>query len=107
MKYSAWLASGSLALVNSVILAGGAQAADAANGLRIAQRWCAQCHLVSPEQTRASDQMPSFEAIARRGWTEDSLAAFLADPHPRMPDMSLSRAEIADLVAYIRSRGAH
>ena len=32
-----------------------------------------------------------------------ALAAFLADPHPKMPDMHLSRSEIDDIVAYIQS----
>jgi hypothetical protein len=31
------------------------------------------------------------------------LAFFLLDPHPKMPDMSLSRTEAADLAAYIGS----
>ena len=29
------------------------------------------------------------------------LTFFLLDPHPKMPDMALSRAEAADLAAYI------
>jgi hypothetical protein len=29
------------------------------------------------------------------------LAYFLLSPHPRMPDMNLSRSEAADLAAYI------
>jgi mono/diheme cytochrome c family protein len=85
---------------------GSSAAADADNGLRIAQRWCSQCHLISRDQPRASDAVPSFEAMARRGWTEGSLAAFLSNPHPKMPNMALSRAEIADLVAYITSQAA-
>jgi hypothetical protein len=31
------------------------------------------------------------------------LAFFLLDPHPKMPDMALTRAEAADLAAYISS----
>lgn len=27
----------------------------------------------------------------------------MADPHPPMPDMSLTRSEMRDLLAYIRS----
>jgi hypothetical protein len=29
------------------------------------------------------------------------IAHFLLDPHPKMPDMSLSRTEAADIAAYI------
>jgi len=31
------------------------------------------------------------------------LKDFLTDPHPKMPNMSLSRSEIADIVAYIKT----
>ena len=73
-------------------------------GLQIAQRWCASCHLVAPEQRAGSADVPTFQAIARReDLTEALLTAFLSSSHPRMPDMALSRQEIADLVAYIRS----
>lgn len=81
-----------------------AKAADAENGKRIAERWCASCHLVSPGQTRASAAVPSFEEIARRAdVTEAGLSAFLANPHPRMPDMSLTRTEINNLIKYLQS----
>ena len=33
------------------------------------------------------------------------LALFLLSPHPKMPDMNLSRNEAADLAAYIKSQG--
>jgi cytochrome c2 len=78
-------------------------AADAANGKIIAKRWCAAHHLVSPDQTLASPDVPSFAAIARKRLPPESLKAFLSDPHPKMPDMSLTRSEIEDIVAYIRS----
>jgi mono/diheme cytochrome c family protein len=78
-------------------------AADVARGEIIAKRWCAACHLVAPEQTRAVADVPSFAAVARMKLPAESLKAFLSDPHPRMPDMSLTRSEIDNIVAYIRS----
>jgi mono/diheme cytochrome c family protein len=78
--------------------------ADLAKGEAIAKHWCATCHLVSPGQTTANSDVPSFASIARkRELTSGELTAFLSSPHPRMPDMSLTRREIADIVAYIRS----
>src|SRR5688572_14598476 len=76
-------------------------AADAANGERIARRWCAECHVVAPEQTSAKADVPSFASIATRNGTSVPLDKFLLNPHPKMPDMQLSRAAIADIVAYI------
>jgi hypothetical protein len=32
------------------------------------------------------------------------LAYFLLTPHPRMPDMGLTRSEAADLAAYIKNQ---
>ena len=75
-------------------------------GRKIADRWCAACHQVSDEQMTANTEAPAFANIAKKYPDKDgldALAAFLADPHPVMPDMSLTRREIGDLVAYIGS----
>lgn len=94
-----------LSLALGLLATGSAAAAgDPAEGHRLAQQWCASCHVVDQDQTTASADVPSFLTIARsENLTDDGLKAFLADPHPVMPDMSLSRNEIADLVAYIVS----
>jgi len=79
-------------------------AADAQNGLRIAQRWCASFHVITAEQRTATDQAPPFRTIARiPNFDASKIALFLIDPHPKMPDMSLTRDDAADLAAYIAS----
>ncbi|MGH6925993.1 MAG: c-type cytochrome [Propylenella sp.] len=79
-------------------------AGDARAGKALAERWCASCHLVAPEQTSATTEAPPFASVAERSAEEiGALAAFLADPHPPMPQMSLTRQEIQDLLAYIAS----
>jgi mono/diheme cytochrome c family protein len=81
-----------------------AYGADAQNGLRIAQRWCASCHLVTAGQRTTTDQAPPFSTIARiPNFDASKIALFLFDPHLKMPDMSLTRDEAADLAAYIAS----
>jgi mono/diheme cytochrome c family protein len=84
-------------------LATSAFAADPSNGERLAHRWCETCHVVSPAQLGATtDQAPPFATIARRPDFEGGkIAMFLLDPHPKMPDINLSRSEAADLAAYI------
>jgi cytochrome c len=80
-----------------------AQAADPANGKRLAERWCAACHVVSDEQRQASTAAPTFSEIARQpGFDAGRLAWFLLDPHPIMPNMSLTRSEASDIAAYIQ-----
>jgi mono/diheme cytochrome c family protein len=79
-----------------------AAAADAQHGKQLAQRWCAECHLVASDQRQASADVASFASLAgRRDFNAAQLAFFLLDPHPKMPNMSLTRAEAADLAAYI------
>ncbi len=73
------------------------------NGERLAHRWCAACHVVSATQrSSTTDQAPPFASIAKTpGFDAAKLALFLLNPHPKMPDMGLSRTEAADLAAYI------
>lgn len=78
--------------------------ADAANGKRLAERWCSACHAVSKEQIAASTDAPPFLGMARhRSIDPARLALFLLEPHPKMPSMSLTRAEAADIASYINS----
>lgn len=85
-----------------------AWAADVTNGQRLARVWCASCHVVAADQKQASADVPAFSAIARTaGFDRNKLAFFLLDPHPKMPDMSLTRNEAADLAAYIATLSAN
>ena len=81
-----------------------AGAADLEHGERLAKVWCANCHIVSrAPPARAQAGPPTFPALARSNIPAARLRTFLAKPHGAMPDLSLTRAEIADLVAYIES----
>jgi len=76
--------------------------ADVSKGGQLAQQWCANCHVVRGNPTGAIPQgPPSFQTIARSNMTVDQLRAFLSHPHGPMPDLSLTRAEIDDLIGYI------
>ena len=80
-------------------------AADAVKGEVLAKRWCTSCHIVSTDQQQGTTQAPPFSAVASRSdFNETTIAYFLLTPHPRMPDMNLSRSEAADLAAYIKSQ---
>jgi mono/diheme cytochrome c family protein len=41
-----------------------AVAGDPSNGKRLAERWCAACHVVSANQREANADAPPFEEIA-------------------------------------------
>lgn len=78
---------------------------DPEAGLRVALRNCATCHVVAGRQAGPVPVgVPTFAAIARMpSTTALSLRAFLQTPHPPMPDLSLSRSEVEDVVSYILS----
>jgi cytochrome c len=77
--------------------------ADSAEGSQLAQQWCASCHVTNGSRTGNVQQgPPSFPTIAHAR-TADQLRAFLTHPHGAMPDLSLTRAEINDLVGYIKT----
>lgn len=94
-----------IAVAAVAMLSGPARAADAEQGGVLAKRWCAACHVVAADQVRGSTQAPPFSEIARKpGFDAGQLALYLLLPHPRMPDMNISRAEAADLAAYIAAQ---
>lgn len=101
--------SGSIWMVVTLVVWAGfaaitapAFADDVAHGAQLAQQWCIGCHVLPdhPGQT-ALQGPPSFCQIAGSGKTSDQLRVFLLQPHGAMPPLSLSRAEIDDLLGYI------
>jgi mono/diheme cytochrome c family protein len=92
--------SAALVLISAVAPA---QAADPANGERLARRWCVSCHVIAPDQKGTTAEAPPFATIAKGNFEASKLALFLLDPHPKMPDLGLTRSAAADLAAYIAS----
>jgi len=79
-------------------------AADVSKGEQLARRWCIPCHVVASDQKTPTGEAPPFSTIARApNFDAARLTLFLLDPHPKMPDMGLSRTAAADLAAYIAS----
>lgn len=97
------LVAGAAATVVLCASAGAASAdGNARTGGWLARHWCGGCHAAGGDT--ASDAAPPLENIARRtdlpqGW----LRAWLANPHPPMPNLQLSKSEIDDIVAYLES----
>lgn len=88
----------------SLFLALPAAAQDPSAGGSLAVRWCMACHVVEPSQSKATDNAPSFRAIAEApGTTANSIDRYISRGHTLMPDFSLSSQERAALVAYILS----
>jgi cytochrome c len=85
------------------LVASSALSADADSGKRLAQARCTPCHAIEPNQSRQITEAPPFETIAGKYAGNPQLLAFsLLDPHPRM-NVTLTRRDIEELVAYIGS----
>lgn len=99
------LCPGLIVLAGSLLAAPApALSGDAEAGRDLARRWCASCHFVEADQNRTSDGAPAFAQIANDpAKTNLDVVAWLTDPHPPMPKLSLSKREIKNLAAYIES----
>lgn len=79
---------------------------DPALGRGLAQRWCAECHVITPAPPARPPLhgAPSFTAVANDPTTSElGLRVFLQTPHARMPNIRLDRDQIGQLSAYILS----
>lgn len=76
-----------------------------ANGLKLAQTLCANCHLIDGAPGSAvTAGIPTFSGIANKpGQTGAHIERILIAPHAPMPDMKLSYPEIQSLIGYIDS----
>jgi mono/diheme cytochrome c family protein len=92
-----------LPLLGALLVSGASVAADPSEGRRLAEQWCASCHAIAPGQA-SSELVPPFASIVRdRGRSTEWLSTWLSTPHEAMPDLSLTRQEIADLAAFLDS----
>ncbi len=103
MKIGLWNAAALAGLL--LLAAGGANAQDragnAAAGKDLAVRSCSSCHAVEAAGQTRTDAAPAFLSIARDR-SPAALTAWLLEPHPPMPNLSLTVTEIRNLVAYIQ-----
>lgn len=78
-------------------------AGDAAAGHALARQWCTGCHVVD-NTGQGQDMAPPFASIARRRAGDPTwVRAWLAAPHPSMPNFNLARQQVEDIVAYLQS----
>jgi mono/diheme cytochrome c family protein len=80
-----------------------AEAGDVTNGRAIAERWCSNCHQTDSRRV-AQDFAPPLRVVAGRSYaTEKWLKSWIADPHPPMPNLNLTQAQIDDVVSYLKT----
>jgi cytochrome c len=92
-----------VALALAIGLAGQAAAGDIDAGKRLTEQWCTSCHVIGGRGDRGTDAAPALPTIAQTTHDPARLKAWLVAPHPPMPNLNLSRAEIDDISAYLMS----
>ncbi|HEY5732185.1 MAG TPA: c-type cytochrome [Methyloceanibacter sp.] len=95
-----------LPLFASLALAGVTSKPDPVQGKILAEKLCTNCHLVesAQQQQPANADVPSFKEIAEReDQSAGAIAARIMLPKHPMPQIPLTKAELADLAAYILS----
>jgi mono/diheme cytochrome c family protein len=104
-KARATAAVAALCLLLGATAAVAQSAGDSKRGRELAQRLCTNCHVIAPEATGpVRTDVPTFPTIAGRpGVTAERIAGAIIIPHPAMPGVQLTTAEIRDIVAYILS----
>jgi mono/diheme cytochrome c family protein len=84
-----------------------AEPASVARGLALAEKWCAECHIVKATQRSVRQperNAPPFAAIANRPEVDPAyLMRFMEVQHLPMPIFRLSGEEKSDLNYYILS----
>ena len=95
-----------LPLFVSLALAGVTSEPDKVQGKILAEKLCTNCHLVesAQQQQPANADVPSFKEIAEReDQSAGAIAARIMLPKHPMPQIPLTKAELADLAAYLLS----
>jgi mono/diheme cytochrome c family protein len=78
-------------------------ASDAGAGRDLVMRSCISCHATGTNKT-ASDGAPPLSFLAKDNKQRPAwMRGWLMDPHPPMPNIMLSRAQIDSIIAYLNS----
>jgi cytochrome c len=75
---------------------------DATAGQKLAQQYCAECHVIAPSSKRGWTDAPAFDAIAnRQGTTASTLVMYIELPHMHMVNTARPAPEATKIAAYI------
>lgn len=79
------------------------RAPNSLEGKNIAEKLCSSCHIIGTSASGVvKADVPSFTSIANRpDQTAEQIVGRIVIPHKPMPDLQLTRLEIADVAAYI------
>ena len=73
---------------------------DPQAGLAYAKEVCANCHAIVSNETSPVPEAPAFDEIANR-MSAKALLVWMQSRHPTMPNITLEREDLMDVIAYI------
>lgn len=76
---------------------------DPQAGFAYAKEVCANCHTIVSNETSPVPEAPAFDEIANR-MSAKALLVWMQSRHPTMPNITLEREDLIDVIAYILSR---
>lgn len=79
---------------------------DAQRGLTFARTYCAMCHAIGSVGASPMPIAPPFRTLHESypvETLEEALAEGIVTGHPTMPEFQLDLAQIADLIAYLKT----
>ena len=93
------------ALIATTSVAQAIEAGNPRQGLRLAREICADCHAVSAAAEHpAASNAPRCDTLANTpGMNSAALSAALQTSHRTMPNLVVTGADAADIIAYILS----
>jgi mono/diheme cytochrome c family protein len=75
---------------------------DSQAGFTYAKEVCANCHAIVSNETSPVPEAPAFDEIANRpGMSAEVLLEWMQTVHPTMPNITLEREDLIDVIAYI------
>jgi mono/diheme cytochrome c family protein len=103
VKFAVFLALPLVFIPAGIAVAGPTSLPDPAHGKVLAEKLCTNCHLIgTAKQDHAVADVPSFPEIANReGQSAGAIMGQIMLPKHPMPQIPLTKAELADLASYI------
>jgi mono/diheme cytochrome c family protein len=75
---------------------------DPQAGFAYAKEVCANCHAIVSNETSPVPEAPAFDEIANR-MSAKAILVWMQSRHPTMPNITLEREDLMDVIAYILS----
>ena len=85
------------------LMSGEVEVGDPQAGLEYAKKVCANCHGISNAKSTVPEATAFSEIANRPEMSANALLVWIQTLHPTMPNITLEREDLADVIAYILS----